>query len=64
MSTVNLVTRVLSGILFTAMVLVAILMGSPIASFINPPSIIIVVGLPKGTERVDCNLVIITKIVP
>jgi flagellar motor component MotA len=44
MNTVNLGTRIVSGILFTGMFLAAIVMGSPLTSFINLPSVIIVIG--------------------
>jgi flagellar motor component MotA len=37
-------TRLVAGILFFAMVLAAIMMGSPIEAFINAPSILITVG--------------------
>jgi len=37
-------TRLLAGILFFVMVLAAIMFGSPIESFINPPSLLITVG--------------------
>jgi len=37
-------TRLVAGILFFVMVLAAIMFGSPIQSFINPPSLLITVG--------------------